>query len=262
MRGGSRKNRGAARLARSYLPFMTKNNRDDVAARLSVVDWEVVARGLDDLGYARLEHILTSEECGEIAGWYDDDARFRSTVVMGRHGFGAGEYKYLCYPLPSLIASLRNEAYTPLAGVANRWATLLGEKPAFPTTLARFTAQCHAAGQKRPTPLILRYAAGGYNRLHQDLYGEIAFPIQMAILLSRPGQDFDGGEFILAEQRPRMQSRAEVVPLRQGDAVLFAVNERPVAGQRGHYRARMRHGVSTIRGGHRATLGIIFHDAK
>ncbi len=241
---------------------MTKKEGDDFATRFSAVDWQAAERGLDDLGYARLEHVLTPEECGDIAGWYDDDERFRSTVVMARHGFGAGEYKYLSYPLPPLIAILRNQAYPPLAAIANRWATLLGEKPAFPATLARFTAQCHAAGQKRPTPLILRYGVGGYNRLHQDLYGDIAFPIQMAILLSRPGEDFDGGEFILAEQRPRMQSRAEVVPLRQGDAVLFAVNERPVAGQRGHYRARMRHGVSTIRGGHRATLGIIFHDAK
>ena len=245
-----------------YLRLMSKKKADDIAARLAAVDWQAAAQGLDDLGYTRLDRVLTPESCVEVAGWYDEDARFRSTVVMARHGFGNGEYKYLAYPLPPLIAALRSEAYPPLAAVANRWARLLGGEPAFPSTLARFTARCHAAGQKRPTPLILRYAAGGYNRLHQDLYGDIAFPIQMAILLSRPGQDFDGGEFILAEQRPRMQSRAEVVPLRQGDAVLFAVNERPVAGQRGHYRARMRHGVSTVRAGQRATLGIIFHDAK
>jgi uncharacterized protein len=241
---------------------MSSKNSDDVTKRLAAFDWEAAGRALDDLGYARLEHALTQDECREVTGWYDDEARFRSTVVMALHGFGQGEYKYLSYPLPPLIAALRNGAYPHLAAVANRWATLLGEKPAFPGTLARFTAQCHAAGQKRPTPLILRYSAGGYNRLHQDLYGDIAFPIQMAILLSRPGQDFEGGEFILAEQRPRIQSRAEVVPLSQGDAVLFAVNERPVAGQRGHYRARMRHGVSTIRGGNRATLGVIFHDAR
>ena len=240
---------------------MSTKSSDDIAIRLSAVDWNAAGRALDELGYARLEHALTAQECREVADWYDDDARFRSTVVMTRHGFGQGEYKYLAYPLPPLIAALRAEAYPHLSNFANRWAKSLGQQTAYPNTLAQFTAECHAAGQKRPTPLILRYAAGGYNRLHQDLYGEIAFPIQMAILLSRPGQDFEGGEFILAEQRPRMQSRAEVVPLQQGDAVLFAVNERPVAGQRGYYRARMRHGVSTIRSGKRATLGIIFHDA-
>ncbi len=247
---------------RPYLPSMSWKNPEDIAKRVTAVDWEAAGRSLDDLGYARLAHVLTAEECREVAGWYDDDARFRSTVVMTRHGFGQGEYKYLAYPLPPLIAALRTQAYPHLAYVANRWAKSLGEKTAYPHTLSRFTAACHAAGQKRPTPLILRYAAGGYNRLHQDLYGDIAFPIQMAVLLSQPGRDFEGGEFILAEQRPRMQSRAEVVPLAQGDAVLFAVNERPVPGQRGHYRARMRHGVSKIRSGHRATLGIIFHDAK
>ncbi len=240
---------------------MSKIDRTDIAARLATFDWTEAGHALDERGYATLDAILTPQECSEIAGWYDDDARFRSTVAMARHGFGEGEYKYFSYPLPALIDALRREAYPPLATVANHWAERLGESAGFPATLDRFTRQCHTAGQKKPTPLVLRYGAGGYNRLHQDLYGAIAFPIQMAILLSRPGADFDGGEFILAEQKPRMQSRAEVVPRRQGDAVLFAVNERPVAGTRGYLRARMRHGVSTIRAGHRATLGIIFHDA-
>ncbi len=230
--------------------------------RLAGVDWAMAGKALDDLGYAHLPGLLSPEECGEVAGWYDDDRRFRSTVVMSRHGFGQGEYKYFSYPLPRLVATLRQQAYRPLAGVANRWATLLGEAPGYPGTLDQFTAACHAANQHRPTPLILRYEAGGHNRLHQDLYGEIAFPLQLAILLSEPGHDFAGGEFILAEQRPRMQSRAEVVPLARGDAVVFAVNERPVKGARGCYRARMRHGVSTIRSGQRSTLGIIFHDAR
>jgi hypothetical protein len=240
---------------------MSKIDRTDIAARLATFDWAEAGRALDERGYTTLDAVLTPEECTGIAGWYEDDARFRSTVVMARHGFGDGEYRYFSYPLPALIGALRREAYPALATVANRWAERLGESAGYPATLDRFTRQCHAAGQKKPTPLVLRYGAGGYNRLHQDLYGAIAFPIQMAILLSRPGADFDGGEFILAEQKPRMQSRAEVVPLRQGDAVLFAVNERPVAGTRGYFRARMRHGVSTIRAGHRATLGIIFHDA-
>ncbi len=240
---------------------MSKIDRTEIAARFAALDWVEAGRTLDECGYARLDGVLTPKECAEITTSYGDDERFRSTIVMARHGFGDGEYKYFAYPLPPLIDALRREAYPPLATVANRWAERLGEKPAFPAALDRFTQLCHAAGQKKPTPLVLRYGAGGYNRLHQDLYGAIAFPIQMAILLSRPGADFEGGEFILAEQKPRMQSRAEVVPLRQGDAVLFAVNEWPAAGKRGYFRARMRHGVSTIRTGHRATLGIIFHDA-
>jgi hypothetical protein len=240
---------------------MSKSDHANIARRLAAFDWAEAGRSLDESGYARIHGVLTAQECTEVASWYGDDARFRSTVIMARHGFGDGEYKYFAYPLPPLIDALRREAYPALATVANRWAERLGDKMGFPATLDRFTRQCHAAGQKKPTPLVLRYDAGGYNRLHQDLYGAIAFPIQMAILLSRPGTDFDGGEFILAEQKPRMQSRAEVVALGQGDAVLFAVNERPVAGSRGYFRARMRHGVSTIRTGHRATLGIIFHDA-
>ena len=255
------KNRAAICHGVAYVSCMSKTKQSDIAARLAAVDWAGAGHALDECGYVQLAGVLSPEECAEIAGWYDDDKRFRSTVVMARHGFGDGEYKYFAYPLPLLIDALRREAYPALATLANRWAERLGDKTVFPATLDRFTRQCHAAGQKKPTPLVLRYGAGGYNRLHQDLYGAIAFPIQMAILLTRPGPDFDGGEFILAEQKPRMQSRAEVVPLRQGDAVLFAVNERPVAGKRGYFRARMRHGVSTIRAGQRATLGIIFHDA-
>jgi hypothetical protein len=230
--------------------------------RIAAVDWVAAGDSLDATGYVHLPGLLSGEECREIAGWYDDERRYRSTVIMARHGFGQGEYKYFAYPLPRLVASLRRQAYPHLAAVANRWSEYLGEERRYPASLERFTAQCHAAGQRRPTPLILRYEAGGYNRLHQDLYGDIAFPLQLAILLSEPARDFDGGEFILAEQKPRMQSRAEVVPLRQGDAVIFAVNERPIKGARGFYRARMRHGVSTIRRGQRATLGIIFHDAR
>jgi hypothetical protein len=233
-----------------------------LAKRIAAVNWAMAGHALDDMGYAHVKALLSTDECRAIAGWYDDGRRYRSTVVMNRHGFGEGEYKYFAYPLPRLVMTLRQQAYPHLAAVANRWAALLGEPTRFPETLDRFTAECHAAGQRRPTPLILRYEAGGYNRLHQDLYGQIAFPLQMAILLSEPGRDFEGGEFILAEQKPRMQSRAEVVPLRQGDAVLFAVNERPVKGTKGYYRARMRHGISRVRSGQRATLGIIFHDAR
>jgi hypothetical protein len=222
----------------------------------------MAGHSLDEAGYAQMSDLLSADECRAIAGWYDDGQRYRSRVVMNRHGFGEGEYKYFAYPLPRLVMTLRQQAYPHLAVVANRWAALLGKTTRFPEALDRFTAECRAAGQRRPTPLILRYEAGGYNRLHQDLYGEITFPLQMAILLSEPGRDFEGGEFILAEQKPRMQSRAAVVPLRQGDAVVFAVNERPVKGTKGYYRSRMRHGVSTVRRGQRATLGIIFHDAR
>jgi hypothetical protein len=233
-----------------------------LSGQLAAVDWAAAGTALDGIGYAHLPGLLLPAECAEVAGWYHDERRYRSTVIMARHGFGQGEYKYFAYPLPRLVASLRRQAYPHLAVVANRWSEYLGEERRYPASLDRFTADCHAAGQRRPTPLILRYEAGGYNRLHQDLYGDIAFPLQLAILLSEPGRDFDGGEFILAEQKPRMQSRAEVVPIRQGDAVIFAVNERPIKGARGYYRARMRHGVSTIRRGERATLGIIFHDAR
>lgn len=229
--------------------------------RVDSHDWAEVAESLDDRGHAHLPGLLSAADCGEVAGWYDEETRFRSTVVMARYGFGQGEYKYFAYPLPGLVASLRERAYPHLAAVANRWNSRLGVASSYPETLKAFSALCRAAGQSRPTPLILRYGAGDYNRLHQDLYGEISFPLQLAVLLNEPGRDFDGGEFVLAEQRPRMQTQIEVVPLRQGDAVVFAVNNRPVRGAKGYYRAKMRHGVSRIREGKRATLGIIFHDA-
>jgi hypothetical protein len=192
---------------------------------------------------------------------YADDEHFRSRVPMARHGFGRGEYRYFNYPLPELVAELRGAVYPQLVPIANRWNASMGLAVRYPAAHAEFIARCHAAGQRRPTPLLLQYGAGDYNCLHQDLYGEHVFPLQLAILLSEPGRDFSGGEFVLTEQRPRMQSRADVVPLRQGDAVVFAVHQRPVQGTRGSYRVNMRHGVSRVRSGHRHTLGIIFHDA-
>ncbi|MBV9150206.1 MAG: 2OG-Fe(II) oxygenase [Alphaproteobacteria bacterium] len=223
--------------------------------------WPEVWAGLDERGYAVLPGVLTQRECRDIAALYADEAAFRSRVVMARHNFGRGEYKYLRYPLPALVAELRGALYPNLAPLANRWHERLRLEPRFPARLDGYLKRCHAAGQQRPTPLILKYEAGDYNCLHQDLYGELVFPIQTTVLLSEPGKDFAGGEFLLIEQRPRMQSKGEVVPLGQGDAVLFAVNYRPVAGTRGDYRATMRHGVSRLRSGHRFTLGIIFHDA-
>jgi hypothetical protein len=204
---------------------------------------------------------MSAQRCREIAALYDDDTRFRSRVVMARHGFGRGEYKYFAYPLPEPIAELRTALYPRLSEIANRWHAAMGIATRFPEDHAAFIERCHRAGQTRPTPLLLRYGPGDYNCLHQDLYGEHVFPLQVAILLSRPGVDFEGGEFVLTEQRPRMQSRAQVVDLRQGDAAIFAVNQRPVTGTRGVYRVAMRHGVSTLRAGQRFTLGIIFHDA-
>jgi hypothetical protein len=230
-------------------------------ARLSAYDWAGVANDLDARGHAMLEALLSPPECTALAALYPDDERFRSRVVMARHGFGRGEYRYFSYPLPELVAGLRTAAYPLLAPIANRWNTSMGMDVRYPATHAEFIERCHAAGQQRPTPLLLRYGADDYNCLHQDLYGEHVFPLQMAVLLSEPGRDFDGGEFVLTEQRPRMQSRAEVVPLRQGDAVVFAVHQRPVQGVRGSYRVNLRHGVSRVRRGHRHTLGIIFHDA-
>jgi hypothetical protein len=212
-------------------------------------------------GCAILPRLLDAAACAEVAGWYDEAERFRSTVVMARHGFGRGEYRYFAYPLPDRIARLRTELYPPLAQIANRWNDASGEPTRFPAAHADYLARCHAAGQTRPTPLLLRYGPGDYNCLHQDLYGEHVFPLQVAVLLSEPGRDFEGGEFVLTEQRPRMQSRVEVVPLRQGDAVVFPVHHRPVQGGRGVYRVNLRHGVSRLRAGRRHTLGIIFHDA-
>jgi uncharacterized protein len=216
---------------------------------------------LDTHGCAIVPRLLSVDACAEIAGWYDEAHRFRSTVVMARHGFGRGEYRYFAYPLPDPVQQLRTEIYPQLAEIANRWNAALGESVRFPEGHAEFLARCHAAGQTRPTPLLLRYREGDYNCLHQDLYGEHVFPLQVAILLSEPGRDFEGGEFVLTEQRPRMQSRAEVVPLRQGDAVVVPVHHRPVHGGRGVYRVNLRHGVSRLRAGRRHTLGIIFHDA-
>jgi uncharacterized protein len=229
--------------------------------RVAALDWSHVDARLDDAGHTVSGPLLTPAECASIAALYDGDATFRSRVVMARHGYGQGEYRYFAYPLPDPIAALRHAFYPRLAATANRWRALLGEAPSFPKTLDAFLADCHAAGQTRPTPLLLKYGAGDYNRLHQDLYGERVFPLQLTILLSDPTRDFTGGEFVLVEQKPRAQSRAEVVPLRQGEAVIFAVHHRPARGSRGTYRAALRHGVSTVRDGQRFTLGVIFHDA-
>jgi hypothetical protein len=225
-------------------------------------DWRRVARDLDARGSAVLERLISPEECGELAALYQDDAVFRSRIVMGRHGFGRGEYKYFSYPLPVLIAGLRTAVYPHLAPIANRWNEAMGINVRYPAEHAEFLARCHEAGQVKPTPLLLQYEVEDFNCLHQDLYGEHVFPLQLAILLSEPGRDFTGGEFVMTEQRPRMQSRAEVVPLRQGDGVVFAVSHRPVQGTRGVYRVNLRHGVSRIRSGRRHTVGIIFHDAQ
>jgi len=233
-----------------------------IAARVEAVDWTQATSDLDAQGCAVLKGFLSSPECEALASLYPDDNNFRSRVVMGRHGFGRGEYKYFAYPLPELIGELRPSLYARLRDVANRWNEAMGIDIRYPLGHDAFLKRCHAAGQTRSTPLLLQYGAGDYNCLHQDLYGEHVFPLQVAILLSEPGRDFSGGEFVLTEQRPRMQSRPEVVPLRQGDAVAFAVHHRPVQGTRGFYRVNLRHGVSQIRSGHRHTLGVIFHDAK
>jgi uncharacterized protein len=233
-----------------------------IAARVAAIDWAAVAEGLDNHGYAPLGRLLSASECAELAGLYEDSSRFRSTVVMARHGFGRGEYKYFSCPLPAIIATLRPALYRGLAPIANRWHAAMGIATSFPAAHADFIKRCHDAGQGRPTPLLLRYHEGDYNCLHQDLYGEHVFPLQVVILLSEPGTDFSGGELVLTEQRPRMQSRAEVVPLARGEAAVFAVHHRPVAGTRGTYRVNMRHGVSRLRSGQRYTAGIIFHDAK
>jgi len=234
----------------------------NLAPRVAAFDWPEIEASLDRQGYATLPGLLERRECETIAALYEDDARFRSRVVMERHAFGLGEYKYLRYPLPPLVETLRRASYPRLAPVANRWRGSLREQGKFPPDLEAYLRDCHAAGQTRPTPLILKYEADGYNCLHQDLYGERVFPLQMTVLLSAPGRDFTGGEFLLVEQRPRAQSKGEVVPLDQGDAVLFAVCHRPAQGKRGPYRVTLRHGVSRIRTGQRYTLGVIFHDAE
>jgi hypothetical protein len=230
--------------------------------RVKTLDWLRISHELDAQGSAVLERVLLAEECRALAELYPDDSLFRSRVVMARHGFGRGEYKYFSYPLPEIIQGLRTELYPRLAPVANRWNAAMGIDVRYPGSHDEFIQRCHDAGQVRPTPLLLQYGEGDYNCLHQDLYGEHVFPIQVAILLSEPEKDFTGGEFVLTEQRPRMQSRPEVVPLRQGDAVAFAVHHRPVQGTRGTYRVNLRHGVSRLRSGHRHTVGIIFHDAQ
>jgi uncharacterized protein len=226
------------------------------------INWVRTAADLDAHGCAVIGHLLSPAECQATAALYDQDDPFRSRIVMARHGFGRGEYKYFDDPLPALVAGLRTGLYAPLVGIANRWNEQLGVAVHYPAAHAAFLDRCHAAGQTKPTPLLLQYGEGDYNCLHQDIYGEHVFPLQVAILLSEPGSDFTGGEFVLTEQRPRMQSRAEVVALRQGEGVVFPVHHRPVQGTRGVYRVTMRHGVSRLRSGRRHTLGIIFHDAK
>jgi hypothetical protein len=233
-----------------------------IADRVAALDWQEITENLNNQGCATAKSVLTPEECRSLAGMYGEDKRFRSRIVMARHGFGRGEYKYWAYPLPDTVAALRSALYQMLSGVANHWNTIMGIDVRYPAEHEEYLARCHRAGQTKPTPLLLRYVEGDYNCLHQDLYGEDVFPLQVAFLLSVPGKDFTGGEFVLTEQRPRMQSRAEVVELKQGDGVIFAVHHRPVQGTRGPYRVNLRHGVSRLRSGHRNTLGIIFHDGK
>lgn len=235
---------------------------EPLADRLQAVDWARVLNDLDAEGCAVIERLLTAQECVGVTALYEQPAAFRSRVVMARHGFGRGEYQYFNYPLPPIVAGLRTELYAWLAPLANRWNATMGLEMQYPDTHAEFLARCHSAGQRRATPLLLRYGAGDFNCLHQDLYGEQVFPLQATILLSQPERDFTGGEFVIAEQRPRRQSRVQVVPLCAGDAVIFAVRYRPVRSARGAYRVNLRHGVSRIRGGHRLTLGVVFHDAQ
>jgi hypothetical protein len=235
---------------------------EGIGERVQAFDWDRVWRELDAYGCAMLPHLLFPAECHSLAELYANDTLFRSRVVMGRHGFGRGEYKYFSYPLPEVVGALRTSVYPHLVPIANAWNASLGIDVRFPEKHSDFVERCHQAGQVKPTPLLLQYGAGDYNCLHQDLYGEHVFPLQLAILLSEPGRDFDGGEFVVTEQRPRMQSRPEVVPLRRGDGVVFAVHNRPVQGARGVYRVNLRHGVSRVRSGQRHTVGVIFHDAQ
>ncbi|HEY7490965.1 MAG TPA: 2OG-Fe(II) oxygenase [Candidatus Tectomicrobia bacterium] len=243
-------------------PRTASTSEPAIVERVAGLDWPRLAADLDAHGCAVMSALLASQECTALAATYAADEPFRSRIVMARHGFGRGEYKYFAYPLPDLVASLRSALYPPLAGIANRWNAALGIAGRYPEAHAAFLDQCHGAGQTRPTPLLLHYGAGDYNFLHQDLYGEQVFPLQVTFLLSIPGEDFTGGAFVLTEQRPRQQSRAEVVSLRQGDGVIFPVQHRPVQGTRGMYRVNMRHGVSRVHAGQRQTLGIIFHDAR
>ncbi len=234
----------------------------NIDTRVGGYDWASVSAHLDAHGWAMLPKLLTPSEAAAVAGFFNDDSRFRSHIIMARHGFGRGEYKYFAYPLPDKVADLRTALYARLVPIANRWNESMGIDVRYPDAHADFIERCHKAGQMRPTPLLLQYGEGDFNALHQDVYGEHVFPLQAAILLAEPQKDFTGGEFVLTEQRPRMQSRAEVVPLDRGDGVVWAVRSRPVQGTRGTYRVNMRHGVSRLRSGHRHTLGVIFHDAK
>jgi hypothetical protein len=233
----------------------------DISDRVGALDWDGIGRSLDTYGCATTGPLLSADACAALAAMYPRDTPFRSRIVMARHGFGRGEYRYFSYPLPRPVETLRTALYPHLAPIANGWQGRMGQKAHFPQSHADYLAQCHKAGQARPTPLLLRYGPGDYNCLHQDLYGAEVFPLQVAILLSEPGKDFTGGEFVLTEQRPRQQSRVMVVPLAKGDGVIFAVNNRPVKGSRGDYQVKMRHGVSRLLTGQRHTLGIIFHDA-
>jgi hypothetical protein len=245
--------------------FQTRNapaSAFPIESRLGTLDWERIGVELDAHGCSIIGPVLSPEECRSVAALYEDEKRFRSRVVMARHGFGRGEYKYFAHPLPDRVATLRALLYPQLASIANRWGEAMGISISYPKAHADFLERCHRAGQTKATPLLLQYGKGDFNCLHQDVYGEHVFPLQVAFLLSGPGQDFTGGEFVLTEQRPRMQSRPEVVPLRQGEGVIFPVSHRPVQGARGIYRVNMRHGVSRVRSGVRHTLGIIFHDAQ
>jgi hypothetical protein len=243
------------------MPSARRRSETGIAERVAALDWRAATAALDLCGFTTLPAVLDPQECRALTALYPEDAPFRSRIVMQRHAFGQGEYKYLRYPLPPPVEALRQALYPRLAPLANLWHERLGIAGRFPPTLDAYLAACHAAGQQRPTPLLLHYEAGDYNCLHQDLYGAFVFPLQATVLLSAPGGDFAGGEFVLVEQRPRAQSKAEVVPLAQGEAVVFAVNHRPARGTRGWYRLAMRHGVSRIRSGRRTTLGLIFHDA-
>jgi uncharacterized protein len=232
-----------------------------IDTRVAALDWNAIASELDTHGCATTGPLLTGDECAALAQNYTTDEPFRSRIVMSRHGFGRGEYKYFAYPLPDIVTELRGSLYPPLAEVAHGWNAAMGLDVRYPTDHAAYLKRCHKAGQTKPTPLLLQYGAGDYNCLHQDIYGANIFPLQVAFLLSRPAEDFTGGEFVLTERRPRMQSRAEVVPLRQGEGAIFPVHHRPVHGTRGTYRVNIRHGVSRLRAGNRTTLGVIFHDA-
>jgi uncharacterized protein len=242
------------------IPVLGKDNPMEIR-QIDAQEWQAAAAALDARGYAVIENLVPADRCASMAATYGRDELFRNRVVMARHNFGRGEYKYFSYPLPDAVSALREAIYPPLADIANRWHAAMGMEGRFSADHGEFLKTCHIAGQTKPTPLMLKYGADDYNCLHQDRYGDIVFPLQMTVLLSDPNRDFTGGEFVLTEQRPRMQSRAEVVPLRQGDAVIFAVNQRPVQGSRGFYRVKLRHGVSRVRSGSRYTLGIILHDA-